>query len=329
MAGRGLLADIETLHLDRGYDSAATIERCQRLGLTDEWQRLPAVWDHVRRKVDDGAAPGRYLLTGSAAPAGAPVHSGAGRIVSVRMRPLTLAERQISTPTVSLTAMLSGDQPHIQGNSKLTLTDYVREILASGFPGIRPLAVKGQRAQLAGYLARVVERDFPDQGLRIPVPGWTPSRSHVSRLGSAPKHHLADPALAASLLGVDAGALLKGENARPAVPRDGTLLGALFESLVTLSTRVYAQAAGAETRHLRTQNGDHEVDLILERPDHKVVALEVQLAPTVDDHDVTHLLWLRERLGEDLLDTAVITTGTRAYRRKDGIAVIPAALLGP
>ena len=35
MAGRGLLADIETLHLDRGYDSAATIERCQRLGLTD------------------------------------------------------------------------------------------------------------------------------------------------------------------------------------------------------------------------------------------------------------------------------------------------------
>ena len=66
--------------------------------------------------------------------------------------------------------MLSGDQPHIQGNSKLTLTDYVREILASGFPGIRPLAVKGQRAQLAGYLARVVERDFPDQGLRIRRP---------------------------------------------------------------------------------------------------------------------------------------------------------------
>ena len=60
--------------------------------LIDEWQRLPAVWDHVRRKVDDGADPGRYLLTGSAAPAGAPVHSGAGRIVSVRMRPLTLDE---------------------------------------------------------------------------------------------------------------------------------------------------------------------------------------------------------------------------------------------
>lgn len=47
-----------------------------------------------------------------------------------------------------------------------------------------------------------------------------------------------------------------------------------------------------------------------------------------DSADVRHLLWLREQLGEDLLDAAVITTGTHAYRRADGIAVIPAALLG-
>jgi len=41
------------------------------------------------------------------------------------------------------------------------------------------------------------------------------------------------------------------------------------------------------------------------------------------------LLWLRDRIGDDLLDAAVITTGEDAYRRADGIAVIPAALLGP
>ncbi|GAB7042074.1 MULTISPECIES: hypothetical protein [Catenuloplanes] len=59
-----------------------------------------------------------------------------------------------------------------------------------------------------------------------------------------------------------------------------------------------------------------------------MVALEVKLASDVSDEDVKHLRWLRDRLGPDLLDAAVITTGPDAYRRADGIAVIPAALLG-
>lgn len=59
-----------------------------------------------------------------------------------------------------------------------------------------------------------------------------------------------------------------------------------------------------------------------------MVAFEVKLSGSVDARDVVHLNWLRSRLGEDLLDAAVITTGSHAYRRADGIAVIPAALLG-
>jgi hypothetical protein len=96
-----------------------------------------------------------------------------------------------------------------------------------------------------------------------------------------------------------------------------------------LDLRVYAQANEAKVYHLRTHDGRHEVDFIIERDDHKVVALEVKLAGSVGDDDVVHLHWLRDRLGEDLLDAAVITTGPYAYRRRDGIAVIPAALLGP
>jgi hypothetical protein len=49
------------------------------------------------------------------------------------------------------------------------------------------------------------------------------------------------------------------------IPADGVLLGALFESLATLSTRVYAQPLNATVHHLRTQNADtqgHEVDLM-------------------------------------------------------------------
>jgi uncharacterized protein len=44
---------------------------------------------------------------------------------------------------------------------------------------------------------------------------------------------------------------------------------------------------------------------------------------------VKHLRWLQEQLGPDLLDAMVVTTGTHAYRRPDGVAVVPAALLGP
>lgn len=49
--------------------------------LIDELQRAPEVWDIVRRAVDDGCDPGRFLLTGSATPiAGTTTHSGAGRV---------------------------------------------------------------------------------------------------------------------------------------------------------------------------------------------------------------------------------------------------------
>jgi uncharacterized protein len=345
--------------------------------LLDEWQRFPRSWDLVRRSVDVDPRPGRVLLTGSAVPVGVPLHSGAGRILTLRMRPMSLAERQLVTPTVGLGALLAGDHADVSGSSPLTLTDYVEEIISSGFPAIRATAGRVRRGLLDGYLQRVVSRDFADQGRSVrqpelllawlrayaaatatsasyqslldaahpgeverparstvvahravleqlwivdPQPAWLPTHNPLTRLGQAPKHHLADPALAARLLGVDGPALLG--------PR-AALLGPLFESLVTLSVRVYAQPAEARVLYLRTRNGDREVDLIVERGDGRVLAIEVKLSPVVRDDDVRHLLWLRERLGPALLDAVVVTSGRDAYRRRDGIAVVPAALLGP
>ena len=354
--------------------------------LIDEWQYLPAVWDKVRRAVDGGAQPGRFLLTGSATPRGTGTHSGAGRIVSLRMRPLSLAERRPGAATVSLADLLSGTRPAVEGSSTLTLEDYADEIVRSGFPGIRALPERPLRAQLDGYLDRIVDRDFDELGhaLRNPfalrrwmaayaaatattasyerirdaasagsgrppakttvmpyrdvlerlfvldaIPGWQPARNQIRRLALPPKHHLADPALAARLLGTSAADLLDGSGSGPAMVRGGTLLGALFESLVTLSIRVYAQAAEASVGHLRTFSGEHEVDLIVGRHDGCVVAIEVKLGAFARDAGVGHLRWLQTQLGRDLLDAVIITTGRDAYRRADGIAVVPAALLGP
>ncbi|GAC1344737.1 MAG: DUF4143 domain-containing protein [Candidatus Dormibacteria bacterium] len=352
--------------------------------LIDEWQRMPESFDRVRRAVDEGAAPGRFLLTGSAAPA-APTHSGAGRSVRVRLRPMTLAERGTEAPTVSLRQLLDGGRPEVAGETNVRLEQYVGEILASGFPGIRRLPERARQTQLDGYLARIVDRDFEDMGRHVrrpatlrrwleayaaatattasyekirdaatgqhgskpakpttlpyrdilerlwiidPLPAWLPSRSHLARLSSPPKHHLADPALAARLLGVDGPALLGARPVGPPIPRDGPLLGALFESLVTLGVRVFADRAGARVGHLRTWQGEREVDLIVERAG-RVVAMEVKLGQTVDDRDVRHLLWLHDQLGDEVADLLVVTAGPAAYRRADGVAVVPCALLGP
>jgi uncharacterized protein len=368
---------------------AADPERLDRSSapvLVDEWQRYPVVWDLVRRSVDRDSRPNRFLLTGSAAPVEAPTHSGAGRIVRVRMRPMSLAERVPDPGAVSLRDLLSGAKPRPDGVSDMSVPDYTEEILRSGFPAIRNLPARARRAQLDGYLARIVEHDFPEQGhfvrrpatlrawltayaaatattasyntilaaatpgdgdkpaktttiayrdvltqiwLLDPVPGWVPFRNQFTRLAQSPKHHLADPALAARLLGASMRSLLVGDSSGPAIPRNGTVLGALFESLVALNMRVYAQAAEASVYHLRTRNGDHEVDFIAERDDHRVVAFEVKLSNVVHDSDVTHLRWLHREIGDDLIDAAVIYSGYQAYRRADGIAVIPAALLGP
>jgi predicted AAA+ superfamily ATPase len=354
--------------------------------LIDEWQRLPEVWDLVRRAVDAGAPPGSFLLTGSAVPDPPPTHSGAGRIVSLRLRPLALSER-LQTATVSLADLLAGTQASVAGTTDLALADYVEEILASGLPGIRPHTGRPRRRLLEGYVERIVDRDIPDDAgvtIRNPaalrrwmtayaavssttaafetirdaasagqqqkpsrtateayrdaltrvwilddVPAWIPSNNRLSELGQAPKHQLADPALASQLLGVQAETLLRGQSAGPAVPRDGTLLGALFESLATQSLRVYAMHSEASLGHLRTARGRQEVDLIAARPDAGVLAIEVKLARNVSADDGRHLNWLKRKLGDQVVDRMILTTGPQAYRRQDGTAVVPLALLGP
>ena len=129
---------------------------------------------------------------------------------------------------------------------------------------------------------------------------------------------------------MDRGALLDGVGTAIG-PQTGTLLGNLFESLVTLCVRVPAQAAEAELAHMRTRNGDHEVDLVVIRDDGRVLAIEVKLANTVPDSDVRHLRWLGEQLGDRLIDSIIIiiNTGPAAYRRADGIGVVPLGVLAP
>ena len=325
----------------------------------------------------------RLRLNAQGVAPGVRIHSGAGRIVSLAMRPMALSERGVETPTVSLRALHAGGAP-ISGVTTVGVSGYVDEILRSGFPGIRDLSPVNRDRQLEGYLARIVERDLPENGFNVrrpaalrawlrayaaatastadytkildaatagdpdkparntvdgyrehlqrlfvldPVEAWTPAFVPLKRLTNSAKHHLVDPALAARLVGVGAQGLLMGDG-ETVCPTTGTWLGALFESLAVQSVRVYADAMSARVGHLRTKNGDHEIDIIVETTDTRCTAIEVKLADTIHDADVRHLLWLRGQLGPRLAESVVLYTGPHAYRRPDGVAIVPLSLLG-
>ncbi|TLP97575.1 ATP-binding protein [Nesterenkonia salmonea] len=350
----------------------------EKVTLIDEWQKLPRIWDAIRRQVDEDAPPGSFLLTGSATPASSQgTHSGAGRILSLRMRPMALYERGEVTPSVSLKALLGAGGVEVSGSTEFGGTDYMEAVAASGFPGIAKRSADYREDLLEAYVQRVIDRDLPELGfasrrpevlrrwlaayaaassstakyseildattagdgnqpakgttityrdhltqlwLLDPTPGWSPSLNPFTRLQQAPKHQLADPGLAARLLNLNAKKL--------ASPRGAHMAGPLFESLATLSVKVAAEAARARVGHLRTRNGDHEVDLIVEGREGQILGIEVKLSSSVEASDVKHLLWLKEQLKDNVADLVVLTTGKYAYRREDGVAVVPLALLG-
>ncbi|MDR1295013.1 MAG: DUF4143 domain-containing protein [Bifidobacteriaceae bacterium] len=161
-----------------------------------------------------------------------------------------------------------------------------------------------------------------------PLPAWIPGLGGLKHRGQAPKHHLVDPALAARMVGATMDSLIRGEG--PVAARSGgTFLGALFESLALQSVRVLARPLRARISHLRTQGGDHGVDIIVQRPDMRIVAIEVKLSTIVRPADVKHLNWLAGQLPDTVVNKVLINTGPLAYRHKDGVAVVPLALLGP
>ncbi len=103
--------------------------------LIDEWQLEPAIWNHIRRAVDDRGKPGQFILTGSAVPADDITrHTGAARLTRLRMRPMTLFETGHANGTVSLQGLLSGKPPRCP-DPGLTVTDISERVAVGGWPG--------------------------------------------------------------------------------------------------------------------------------------------------------------------------------------------------
>ncbi|MBO9521888.1 MAG: ATP-binding protein [Nocardioidaceae bacterium] len=134
--------------------------------LFDEWQVEPDLWNRVRRQVDDRGERGLYLLTGSATPRDdAARHSGAGRIGTLRMRPMSLHESGHSNGDVSIAALFAGE-PSLARDNGLTVPDLMERVVVGGWPGLLDSSEADARTWLADYLRQIAEVDLPAAGPR-------------------------------------------------------------------------------------------------------------------------------------------------------------------
>lgn len=127
--------------------------------LIDEWQEYPPLWDAVRHKVDQTNQKGQFILTGSATPNHKGIlHSGAGRIGKLRMRPMSLYESGDSSGHISLESLCQGKlTPVITG--EVNLKDIITFIIRGGWPGSLDLPVKQAALLPQQYLQAVLDDD--------------------------------------------------------------------------------------------------------------------------------------------------------------------------
>lgn len=127
--------------------------------LIDEWQEVPPLWDAVRYQVDQNPQKGQFILTGSATPNHKGIlHSGAGRIARLRMRPMSLWESGDSSGKLSLQSLCHGEMtPAMTG--EVDLKALIGLIIRGGWPG--SLGLSSEQAALlpAEYLNAVIDDD--------------------------------------------------------------------------------------------------------------------------------------------------------------------------
>ena len=134
--------------------------------LFDEWQEVPELWNLVRRAVDDHGEKGLYVLTGSARPRDdARMHSGAGQIGRLRMRPMSLYETGHSSGKVGLEGLLAGAE--VTGSpTELAVPDILERVVIGGWPDLIDANERTARTWLSDYLRNLAEIDIPGLGTR-------------------------------------------------------------------------------------------------------------------------------------------------------------------
>jgi len=152
------------------------------------------------------------------------------------------------------------------------------------------------------------------------MPAWSPSLRSKTAIRTSPKHHFVDPSIATAVMRVNPAGILQ----------DFEYFGFLFEALCARDVRIYAQHNDGDVFHYRDKSG-LEADMIVALRDGRWGAIEVKLGNKQIEEAAENLLKLKEKIDADKMREPsflmVLTGGQYAFRRKDGVLVVPIGCL--
>ena len=347
--------------------------------MIDEWQEVPAIWDAVRAEIDRRGKKGQIILTGSSTPVTKGImHSGTGRIVSLRMNTMSLYESGDSSGVVSLKELCSGnlDSQILEETALERLAYY---IVRGGFPD--NINAPEEKAYLMprAYMEGVINEDlgklddgteYNRQKVRLLLRSLARNESttvsdlsllkdivandddsmsrntiakYLSALGrlfllnnqepyspnyrsrlrvkQSEKRHFSDPSMAAAMLNMTQQKLIG----------DLRTFGFLFESLVERDLGIYAGSFGGKLFHYQDYK-NNEIDAVIELEDGDWCAFEIKLGANKIDEGAANL----NRVCDDIVNAGgraprvkcvICGLSNAAYRRPDGVFVVPIAAL--
>lgn len=151
---------------------------------------------------------------------------------------------------------------------------------------------------------------------------WNPALRSKTAIRTSPTRHFVDPSIGTAVMRWTPADLM----------RDFETFGLQFESLCVRDLRVYAEAMDGSLFHYRDKTG-LEADVVIVLADGRWAPVEIKLGGRQIDAAAANLLRLRDRVDTGRMGEpsflAVVTAGTTAYRREDGVVVVPLACMGP
>lgn len=341
----------------------------------DEWQTVPEIWNEVKSWIDENPSFGQFILTGSSTPADKSniYHSGAGRITTVKMRPMSLTESNDSNCSVSLKELFENQDVNVFCENKdNSLRDIAYYICRGGWPlsvvAGRDIALDVTKNYYEGLFnfeysenekfrnknpelmrmilksyARNISSEAPLKTIQSDVidsnnrtldnktlddyldalrdlfiiedlSSWNTNIRSKATIRTTPTRHFVDTSIATSVLGVTPDDLMN----------DLSSFGLFFEDMAVRDLVIYASYLGANVYHYRDSSG-LECDSIMHFDNGKWGAIEIKLGgDKLIEEGAANLEKLKNVIDNDKLAFRMILTATGpAYKRKDGIYVVP------
>jgi hypothetical protein len=152
------------------------------------------------------------------------------------------------------------------------------------------------------------------------LPAWSPNLRSKTAIRRTDKRHFVDPSIAVASLGIGPNDLIN----------DLHTMGLFFESMCIRDLRVYAESLDGTLYHYRDKSG-LECDAVIHLRNGSYALIEVKLGGNEIDLAAKNLLTLSQKIDTNRMKEPsflmVLYGGSVAYRRKDGVFVVPAGCL--